>query len=211
MAAFERIDDLGRRDALVRIIRPLLLDVSFQRIGLSCTFVNNSRKELSKLFRSLSSGHKIVLKIIIDLAAHMAGVKPTLVLLDEPETHLHPPLLAAMLQSIRACLNEFDGYAILATHSPVVHSRDSSRYVHVLKRVDSKNSARPVSIETFGENVGVITQDVFNLDDGVTDWHDTLRRLAKKHTSEEIEKLFGHRLGFAARSYIVDLSQNEEE
>jgi predicted ATPase len=211
ITAFERVHDADRSDALVRIIRPLLMDASFQRIGLSSTFASSSTRELRKLFRSLSSGHKIVLKILVDMAAHMDGTKPTLVLLDEPETHLHPPLLAAMLQSVRACLDEFNGYAIVATHSPVVLQETPSRYVHVLKRMGFETSAVPVSIETFGENVGVITQDVFNLDDGSTDWHDTLRRLAKKHTLEEIEARLGRRLGFAARSYVLSLMQDAED
>ena len=210
LTAFNRVREAGRLDALVAIIRPLLMDASFQRIGLSSTFASSSTDELTTLFRTLSSGHKIVLKIIVDLADHMDGAKPTLVLIDEPETHLHPPLLAAMLQSIRACLQKFNGYAVVATHSPVVLQETPSRYVHVLRRLGDTTIV-PASIETFGENVGVITQDVFNLDDGSTDWHETLRRLTKKYDLEKIETLFGRRLGFAARSYVVNLILDEEE
>ena len=54
-------------------------------------------------------------------------------------------------------------------------------------------------METFGENIGLITSDVFNLDDGSTDWHDTLRSLAVRRTIEEIEALFERRLHFGAK------------
>ncbi|MBW6100166.1 ATP-binding protein [Escherichia coli] len=46
--------------------------------------------------------------------------KRCLVLFDEPETHLHPPLLAVLMSALRIVLNEVDAFAIVATHSPVV-------------------------------------------------------------------------------------------
>ncbi len=67
------------------------------------------------------------------------------------------------------------------------------------------------AIETFGENIGVITQDVFNLDDGSTDWHDTLRLLARKRGLDEIEEMFDRRLGFAPRSYVISVHDEAED
>jgi hypothetical protein len=85
-----------------------------------------------------------------------------------------------------------------------------ARYVRVLRRIGDRSRITPASIETFGENIGVITQEVFNLDDGSTDWHDTLRHLARRHTLEEIEELFKHRLSFGPRSYIMSLQDEQE-
>ncbi len=161
------------------------------------------------LFRTLSSGHKVVLKIMTEITAHIDGNAPSLVLVDEPETHLHPPLLAALLRSLRLCLARFDGYAVVATHSPVVLQETPSRHVRVIRRMDdSTTAARPV-IETFGESIGLITEDVFNLDDGATGWHEALRLLADEHDLESIEVLLGGRLGFAARSYLASLGAIE--
>ena len=147
--------------------------------ALVCTalYAHQDTRRNAELFRRLSSGHKVVLKIVTELTAYMGDDKPTLVLIDEPATHLDPPLLAALLKSVRACLDQFDGYAILATHSPVVLQETPSRYVNVLRRMGDQIRCVLTrrSIETFGESIGVITQDVFNLDDGSTDWHDTLR------------------------------------
>lgn len=209
LTAISRVRDAERMDALMAVLQPLLQDASFQRIGLSKLFTSPKNSDLVSLFRGLSSGHKIVLKIVIELTAYMDDAQPTLVLIDEPETHLHPPLLAALLKSVRASLEQFDGYAVIATHSPVVLQETPSRYVHVLKRISDRSQAVPASIETFGENIGIITQDVFNLDDGSTDWHDTLRLLASKATLGEIEKMFGRPLGFAPRSYIASVGDEE--
>jgi len=187
----------------------LLQDASFQRIGVSSIFLGGNRNTVAGLFGELSSGHKIILKIVTELVAHVEDTQPTLVLIDEPETHLHPPLVAALVKSVRACLDKFDGYAVIATHSPVVLQETPSRYVHVLRRMGETSRVERPKIETFGENIGVITQEVFNLDDGSTDWHDTLRRLAKSRSLDEIEEMFDKRLGFAARSYVAGIRDDE--
>jgi hypothetical protein len=57
----------------------------------------------------------------------------------------------------------------------------------------------------------VITQDVFNLDDGSTDWHETLMSLARRLSLTEIEEMFNRRLGFAARSYVASVSDEGDE
>jgi len=67
------------------------------------------------------------------------------------------------------------------------------------------------SVETFAESIGVITQEVFNLGDGSTDWHETLSTLARRSTLEEIEETFGRKLGFAARSYVLSIRDEIEE
>lgn len=211
LEALRRVREAERGDTLLVILRPLLLDASFQRIGLTQLSADRDDERLIELFRGLSSGHKIVLKIVTELTAHLDGVEPTLVLVDEPETHLHPPLLAALLKSIRNCLERLDGYAVIATHSPVVLQETPARFVNVLKRVSECTLVAPPSIETFGESIGVITQDVFNLDDSATDWHDTLRDLADERSLDEIEALFGRQLGFAARSYVVSVENDDED
>lgn len=135
----------------------------------------------------------------------MSGSDPTLVLIDEPETHLHPPLLAAFLRSVRTCLERLDGYAIIATHSPVVLQETPARFVRILRRFGEGSRVEGPSLETFGESIALITQEVFNLDDGATDWHETLRTLAEEHELAEIERMLGRSLGFAARSYVLSI------
>lgn len=211
LSALERVRQANRLENLLEILKPLLRDPSFQRIGLTQLYANRDDEELGELFRGLSSGHKVVLKIVTELTAHISGSEPTLVLIDEPETHLHPPLLAAFLKSVRACLEAFDGYAIIATHSPVVLQETPAKYVQVLRRAADQSRVVAPSVETFAENIGVITQEVFNLGDGSADWHETLSALARRSTLESIEEAFGRKLGFAARSYVLSIRDEIEE
>lgn len=204
VAAVSRIRAAGKIGALSHVLQPLLADPSFQRIGFRTFDEGQTDSELRSVFGSLSSGHKIVLKIIADLTANLSGSDdPKLVLIDEPETHLHPPLLGAFIKSARLCLGSFNGFAVIATHSPVVLQETPSRFVHVVKRVGAHCQISKPSIETFGESIGLITQEVFSLDDGAMNWHDTLRNMAKHQSLEEIETLFGNRLGFGPRSFVT--------
>lgn len=211
LSALRRVREADRLPDLLEVLKPLLRDPSFQRIGLTQLYATRDDDDIAQLFGNLSSGHKVVLKIVTELTAHISGSEPTLVLIDEPETHLHPPLLAAFLKSVRACLETFDGYAVIATHSPVVLQETPAKYVRVLRRAADQNRVVEPSIETFAENIGVITQEVFNLGDGSTDWHETLKALARRNTLEEIEEMFGLKLGFAARSYVLSIRDEIEE
>lgn len=211
LTALTRVREYERLDALLEILKPLLRDGSFLQIGLTQFYGKQSEQRIVELFRGLSSGHKAVLKIVTELTAHIAGTEPSLVLIDEPETHLHPPLLAAFLKSLRACLERFDGYAVIATHSPVVLQETPGRFVHVLRRMANQSKVLPVSIETFGESIGLITQEVFNLGDGSPDWHGSLRSLARRRGLDEIEQMFGKPLGFAARSYVLSIREEADE
>lgn len=86
-----------------------------------------------------------------------------------------------------------------------------SRSVRVIRRSGDTNRIVNTSIETFGENIGVITQDVFHLDDSSTDWHETLKSISRRRTIEQIEALFDGRLGFVARSYVHGLKDDTAE
>jgi len=123
----------------------------------------NSKRPLARLdFDALSSGHKIVLLTIVNLVRLVD--EKCLVLLDEPETHLHPPLLAALIRAISWLLTDRNGVAIVATHSPVVLQEVPKGCAWKITRSGLNSRIDQIADETFGENVGVLTQDVFRLE-----------------------------------------------
>jgi len=116
----------------------------------------------TRRFRPLSSGHKIVLLTVTKLVELVKD--QMLVLLDEPEAHLHPPLLSAFVRALSDLLNYTNGVAIIATHSPVVLQEVPSSCTWVLERLGGRmDPVRPDS-ETFAENVGRLTHQVFGLE-----------------------------------------------
>ncbi|WP_411102253.1 AAA family ATPase [Streptomyces sp. cmx-4-9] len=206
--ALERARSSERRPRLLAALAPLTQEPSFQRVGLTGSFALDDA-DWGHAFNKLSTGHKLVLNIIVQLVAHLEP--GSLVLIDEPESHLHPPLLAAMMRSLNVLLEEFDSYAVAATHSPVLLQELPSRYVHVLQRFgDSTDTSRP-EVETFGENVGLLTRHVFNLDSSATDFHSTLRSMNETLSLHEITELFDGELSAQSLAYLTSIGRERNQ
>jgi ABC-type glutathione transport system ATPase component len=159
------------------------------------------KDQAAALFASLSSGHKLVLLTITRLVELVE--ERTLVLLDEPESHLHPPLLAAFIRALSDLLVRRNGVAIVATHSPVVIQEVPSSCVWKLRRSGTELRAERPEIQTFGENVGVLTHDVFGLEVTNSGFHRMLTEaVAKGLTYEQVLTSFNEELGAEARAVV---------
>lgn len=106
-----------------------------------------------RLLSLMSSGHKIVLLTITALVNLVE--EKTLVLMDEPESHLHPPLLSAFTRALSELLHDRNGVAIVATHSPVVVQEVPLSCVWKLNRFGLEWRKDRPERETFAENVGL--------------------------------------------------------
>ena len=182
-------------------LKALLADTSFadiQSTEPSELFGSNVRSA----FHVWSTGHKIALHVIASLVAHTE--RRSLVLFDEPEMHLHPPLIAALMRSFRIVLEKKNALAVVATHSPVVLQETLARHVHIIRRTGSDFRVFKPLRETFGENVGILTYDAFGLTAHTTDFHRVLDELVNScDTIEEINELFENRLSGQALSYVM--------
>jgi ABC-type branched-subunit amino acid transport system ATPase component len=158
----------------------------------------------SKLFSKLSSGHKIVLLTITRLVETVE--ERTLVLLDEPEAHLHPPLLSAFVRALSDLLINRNGVAIVATHSPVVLQEVPTSCVWKIRRSGRRVKAERPDIETFGENVGVLTREVFGLEVTQAGFHKLLYdAVSEERDFRGILRRFGGELGGEARAIAKTL------
>uniref|UniRef100_UPI0026076078 AAA family ATPase n=1 Tax=uncultured Kiloniella sp. TaxID=1133091 RepID=UPI0026076078 len=154
------------------------------------------------LFLDWSTGHKIALHLVASL---VANARPrSLILFDEPEAHLHPPLMAALTHSVRRILTEVNAFCIVATHSPVLLQETLSRHVRRVERTGSKLEVRQPKLETFGENLGVLTYDTFGLTASSTDYHEILDKLIEGCDSpEDVDELYDPGLSLQARAYVL--------
>ena len=160
--------------------------------------------ESRQLFLRWSTGHKIVLHAIANLVAYTE--RRSLILFDEPKTHLHPPLLAALMHAVRFVLGKLDAFCVIATHSPVVLQETMARHVHVVRREGDKISVNKPTTQTFGENIGIITSEVFGLTSDVTDYHQNLSNISEHLSNlDEVEALFDGELSMQARAYLMGL------
>lgn len=159
----------------------------------------------------LSSGHKIVLLTITRLVELVD--ERTLVLMDEPEGHLHPPLLSAFVRSLSDLLVRRNGVAILATHSPVVLQEVPQSCAWILQRRGHSSTAERPTIETFGENLGVLTREVFGFEVTSAGFYGLIQKVVHDVFPPSYDQVLGHfegKLGAEGRAISRALVTNRD-
>lgn len=201
-----RISNSARRAQYSDLLRTLESDPLFSELEIEARLASTELSDLHSFYKKLSSGHKIVLLTITRLAELVE--ERTLVLLDEPEAHLHPPLLAAFTRALSRLLSARNGVAIVATHSPVLLQEVPKQCAWVMQRSGSQARADRPTIETFGENTGILTRSVFTLEVTQSGYHAMLRDLVNENQSATFPQLLAElrgQLGAEGRSVLQAL------
>ncbi|PQA81912.1 AAA family ATPase [Limnohabitans sp. TS-CS-82] len=112
----------------------------------------------------LSSGEISFLKFAAQVSLHIEN--GSLLLLDEPETHLHPNFISRFVSLLDGLLEMTGSAAIIATHSAYFVREVFREQVTVLS-VDNENfvQAQLPKLRTFGADVGAISYFVFGEDE----------------------------------------------
>jgi AbiJ N-terminal domain 3/AAA domain, putative AbiEii toxin, Type IV TA system len=152
----ERMNDW--KEILLNFMEEDLLDTFIvQKEGEETLTVNI--EEFTKVRKAMSSGQNILLYVISEIVANIRF--DSLILYDEPETHLHPNAISQLVNAIYELINKFESYCILATHSPLIIRELLSKNVLVIEREGNVASIRKIGIESFGENLTILTDEVF--------------------------------------------------
>lgn len=158
------------------------------------------RNQLVEMIKTMSAGEQLATMVVTDLANHL---RPhALVLFDEPETHLHPKLLAGLMRAIRLLLESLDGYAIVATHALLPLQESLADSVIVLDRYERSVRARSPDIECFGASLDEIQREVFGLGEEDRNFNRALERSADALTKAARKRpSLGLDLALASRSH----------
>lgn len=179
----KRIEELGRVEEWYEILGEFLpskyLGEIFERedsIKVNVTKVNIIRRELS-------SGQRILFETVTNIVAHIRF--DSLLLFDEPETHLHPNAIALLMNTIYKLVNQFESFCILTTHSPIIVRELFSKNVYVIDREVDMLTFRRIGIECFGANLSDITEEIFGINEIPKHYQQIIRRLKNNGMSEE--------------------------
>lgn len=191
----------------VQAVQTLESDNNFAEMrltGLADLKGESQRAETLRLVKKMSSGHVVVLLTITKLVSRVE--EKTLVLFDEPEGHLHPPLLSALMRSLSGLLHDRNAVAIIATHSPVVLQEVPRSCVWKITRSGRSSSVQRPELETFGENVGSLTREVFGLEVAKSGFNALLAQQASEaRTYEEVLGSFDNQVGVEGRAILKSL------
>lgn len=198
----QRIRDLGREDDWLDYMQQIL-EVRSQDIRNPLR--SEVESEVSDLFENsrmiLSSGQAILTSFITSLVAWMDH--GSLVLFDEPETHLHPNAVSAFLHIFNSMLIRYSSYAVVATHSPLVIQEVPRARVKLFEREGGNTTVNLLPIETFGETVSELTRHVFETIETQSNYREVLKKLSRNHTFEEVMTYFNGMLSMNAQSYLL--------
>ncbi|GAB3962979.1 AAA family ATPase [Spirosoma harenae] len=160
---------------------------------------------------NLSSGQSILVYIITEIIANITI--ESLILYDEPETHLHPNAVSQLVDILYSLLNLYNSYAVIATHSPIIIQEIPSQYIYVFKREFNQPDIFKLGIESFGENLSVITSNIFENVNYREYYKKYFDRLSKEYSYEEVIEMFstnGKGLGMNAKIYLKNLYKNKD-
>lgn len=144
---------------LLNFIDQDLLEMMFEIYTfLTKNYVFNENK-FDEVRKTLSSGETIILFLISEILAQIRF--DSLILFDEPETHLHPNAITSLVNTLFSLVNRFQSFCIIATHSPLIIQEIPARNIFVIERENESASVRGLERESLGENLTVITQDIF--------------------------------------------------
>lgn len=151
----------------------------------------------------LSSGQNILLYTMSEV---IANIQPqSLLMFDEPETHLHPNAVANFMRLFYTILSKFDSYAIVSTHSPLIMQEIPSKYVHIFNRYGNSAFVEKPQSEFFGENISNITNDLFEVQEHESNYKTFLKSMLNDLKIDEIIDLFEDELSFNALTYLNSL------
>lgn len=147
------------------------------------------RNKIMNSFKALSSGQKIMTMSftqIIDVID-----QNSVLLFDEPETHLHPNGQNTLFKCLDYILNKFDSFAILSTHSPIFIQNIPSANVIKMSSVSGTRLLNELSMESFGQHFSKLTEEIFGFSENNLYYVEKLKSIhdSKKELGDEFNDI----------------------
>ena len=87
----------------------------------------------------------------------------SIVLIDEPELHLHPNWCINYISKLKQLFNKYDSHFIIATHSPLLVANLNKEDIVVLKKINNVIINSNIDTGTFGVNIDTVLEQVFGV------------------------------------------------
>lgn len=192
-----KINDKNRSHIWNTVVKRLFhSDINDPIIDADSSFKPIDIEKVLSAHVNFSSGENLLLYIISSIISEIQY--NTLILFDEPESHLHPNAISILMNVLYNLFNSFNSFGIIATHSPIVIQEISSRNVKVFKREGDFLEVSNIGHETFSENLTIITDEIFGN-----------REIAKYHKSIT-QTIVEHKLKNVKYEELIEIFKNEQ-
>lgn len=116
------------------------------------------KEDLEKVDK-LSSGQATILLYITKLVSSIN--QGSLVIFDEPETFMHPPMIKAFVRAVSEIVNNNKAFCLIATHSPVIIQEIPHCNVY---RLDSNHGLSNTNYKTYGQNLDTLYKNIYGIE-----------------------------------------------
>ena len=143
-------------------------------------------KDYTDLISRMSSGESNMFFMLADVLAQIKY--NTLLLFDEPELHMHPNAVTLFMDILYSVLEDYQSFAIIATHSPLIVRELLGENVYVLEKNDNTPIIRKIGMESFAANLTDLYEEIFSNKDTKHYYESILENLHNdKMTYEEVK------------------------
>lgn len=143
------------------------------------------KEDLEKIDK-LSSGQATILLYITKLVSSIN--QGSLVIFDEPETFMHPPMVKAFIRAVSEIVDNKKAFCLIATHSPVIIQEIPHCNVY---RLDSNHGLKNTNYKTYGQNLDTLYKNIYGVELQQTGYNsffnekrDKLIRITRKEEQE---------------------------
>ena len=167
---------------------------------------------LEEMLNKLSSGQLQLLLLITFIFRKINF--DTLLVIDEPEVHLHPKAINVLFKLLIHLLNIFQSYCIVSTHSPLIVRELVGKNVFLMRRKGNDLELGKIGIETLGEDISFLYNEIFGYEEQSTSLAKTIRHLKEKgKTYKDIVRILNidsKRLSLCTRMLIKQIVDYEK-
>lgn len=151
---------------------------------------NNDKKKfvvysegINKIIPILSSGELQLLLLITFIFRKINF--DSLLVIDEPEVHLHPKAIKDLFGLLSKMLSVFQSYCIVSTHSPLIVRELPGKKVLLMRRFkDDTAEIGKIQIETLGEDISILYDKIFGYDDLNTNLAKIVKKMIESGTTQ---------------------------
>ena len=180
-----------------------------------------TRDDMEFDLKGLSTGERTLLSKMLYL--HLEEAKNKIILIDEPETSLHPSWQNKILKFYEEFANINNCQIIIATHSPHIIGSAKNEYLRILRKNDEGNIEVVEGLKAHGRDINSILFDVMGevayrpreFDDKIDRLHiaiDNRKMEEAKERLEALKKSYGESDEVVMEAQmLIDMFSNDTE
>ncbi len=149
------------RNDLNEILESLNLGIEFSSLDKKkdIYFRNNISDKIR--LQDLSGGEKEIITKLLPL--YLSNVKDSVILIDEPESSLHPNWQNEIMSLYQKVAEQNNNQIIITTHSPHIVSAIKQKYLKILKKTDDYIKVIDSTTQSYGKKIDTILLDIFRI------------------------------------------------